>query len=176
MKITALRLQGLAQIIYTIFVLLLFASMLFFATAFYETFLYGNLELTEFYDNELQIYNRFLLAASVVDIILFVLVVICSPKKYYPSYVTYPIIIISMIITVVTAILCITKMMPILDFYRSYDYSSIEKLKDFSYNSFYTGFTMFSSIGLIVSSILLGAVSTVGLTKYIKLKGRDIDA
>ena len=176
MKLTTLRLQGIAQLIYTVFVFLLFASMLFFATAFYETFLYGNPELSRFYDQELQVYNRFLLAVSITNIILFVFVVISSPKKYYPSYVTYPIIMIAMIVAIVTAILCITKMMPILDFYRSYDYSSIDKLKDFSYNKFYTGFTIFSAVGLIASSLLLAAISTLGLKKYITLRGRDIDA
>lgn len=171
MKISLLKLQKIAFILNAIFVIGFFVSTMIYATSFYDTYLYGNEELINFYTNDLQYYNKAIFDYSLVLIILFVVCILIKPSKYYPSFITYPLLVIIQIVGIVLGIISVVQMTPILDFYEGYDYSVITKLVDYKLNYFFPIFTKLCGIGLAVINVGSLGVYSAGLFKYIKGRG-----
>ena len=110
MKISLLKLQKIAFILNAIFVIGFFVSTMIYATSFYDTYLYGNEELINFYTNDLQYYNKAIFDYSLVLIILFVVCILIKPSKYYPSFITYPLLVIIQIVGIVLGIISVDTM------------------------------------------------------------------
>ena len=87
-----LKLQNYAFIGFTCFTFLLFLATIVFSTSYYNSYLYGNEELVEFYTNELQSFNQQAFIFCIVLVLLFVVCRLFQPKKYYPTFITFPIL------------------------------------------------------------------------------------
>lgn len=171
MRLTILKLQKIVFILNAIFVIGLFVSAVIFATSFYDTYLYGNEELIAFYTEDLQEYNKAIFNYSLVLIILLVVCILLKPNKYYPTYITYPILAVILIVGTALGILCVVQMAPILRFYESYDYSGIPRLAEYRLNHFFPVFTNLCGIGLAVVNITSLGIYILGLLKYIRGRG-----
>lgn len=171
MKISILKLQKYAFIVFTVFTFLLFAATLVFSTSYYNTFLYGNEELVNYYTTEFQKYNQTIFIYALVLVILFVLFWLCQPRKYYPTFVTFPIFVVIFLVGVVFGILIMVNMKSITSFYSSYDYSLLSKLESFSANPFFPIFLGFSSIGIAVVNMISIGIYSLGFYKFLKGRG-----
>lgn len=171
MKINVLKLQKYMFYVFTAFIFLLFIATIIFSTSYYNTFLYGNEELVAYYSNELQDFNQMAFIYALVLVILLVICFILQPRKYYPTFITFPIFIIILIVGIVFGILIFTNMLSITEFYRNYDYSSISKLENFQGNVFFPIFLGFGSIGLVVINFLSIAIYSLGFWKYLRGRG-----
>lgn len=81
MKFSVLKLQKYSFIVFTVFTFLLFVATIVFSTSYYNTYLYGNEELVNFYTTELQEYNQMIFIFSIILVILFVIGWILKPKN-----------------------------------------------------------------------------------------------
>lgn len=171
MKINVLKLQKYAFIAFTVFTFLLFAATIVFSTSYYNTFLYGNEELVNYYTTEFQQYNQTIFIYALVLVVLFVVIWVCQPKKYYPTFVTFPIFVVILLVGVVLGILIMVNMQSITSFYSSYDYTGLSKLEGFSANPFFPIFLGVSSIGLAVINLITIGIYSFGFKKF--LKGRS---
>lgn len=172
MKLTVLKLQKVAFILNAVFVIGLFVSAVIYTTSFYDTYLYGNEELITFYTEDLQQYNKTIFNYSLALLLLFVLCILLKPNRYYPTFITYPVLMAIMIAGIVLGILSVVQMTPIMDFYKGYDYSSIPRLADYRLNYFFPVFTKLCGIGLAVVNIASIGIYSIGLWKYIR--GREV--
>ena len=171
MKINILKLQKYAFIIFTVFTFLLFVATIIFSTSYYNTYLYGNEELVNYYTTELQSFNQMIFIFALVLVILFVVFWIFQPKKYYPTFVTFPIFAVILLIGVVFGIIIMVNMQSITAYYSSYDYSGISKLEGFSANQFFPIFLGFCSIGLAVVNCISIGIYSLGFVKFLKGRG-----
>lgn len=171
MKFNILKLQKYAFIAFTVFTFLLFAATIVFSTSYYNTYLYGNEELVNYYTHELQDFNQMIFIFAMVLVILFVVFWLFQPKKYYPTFVTFPIYILVLLVGVVLGILIMVNMQTITSYYNSYDYSSISKLEEFSINPFFPVFLGFCSIGLAVVNLVTIGIYSLGFYKFLKGRG-----
>lgn len=171
MKLSVLKLQKAVFILNAVFVIGLFISAVIFATSFYDTYLYGNEELITFYTGDFQVYNKTIFNYSLVLILLLVICILIKPHKYYPTFITYPILVAILITGTVLGILCVTEMSPILHFYETYDYSVIPRLAEYRLNYFFPVLTKLCGIGLAVVNIASLGVYLMGLLKYIRKRG-----
>nr|MDE5715340.1 hypothetical protein [Anaeroplasmataceae bacterium] len=104
-------------------------------------------------------------------VILFLVCFLFQPKKYYPTFISYPILIIILVIGIVFGILIFSNMQMITEFYRTYDYSTIAKLEGFRGNMFFPIFLGFSCIGLVIINFLSIGIYSLGFWKYLKGRG-----
>lgn len=170
-KWNILKLQNYAFLIFTSFIFLLFFATLVFSTSYYTTFLYGNEELVEFYTNELQVFNQQAFVYSLILIVLFVVCWIFQPKKYYPTFITFPIYSIVFLLCILFGIMIAVRMQEITGFYKQYNFTGIPKLEGFTGHSFFPIFLGFSSIGLPVVSGICIIVYSFGFWKFVKGRG-----
>lgn len=166
-----LKLQKYAFYVFTCFTFLLFLATIIFSTSFYNTFLYGNEELVEFYTNDLQEFNQRAFILSIVLVLLFVVCWLLQPKKYYPTFITYPIFTIVLLLGIVFGILIVVQMQDITSFYKQYDFAGISKLEEFAGNPFFPILLGFSSIGLVVVNAVSLVIYSFGFWKFIKGRG-----
>lgn len=166
-----LKLQNYAFIGFTCFTFLLFLATIVFSTSYYNSYLYGNEELVEFYTNELQSFNQQAFIFCIVLVLLFVVCRLFQPKKYYPTFITFPIYVVVLLIGIILGILIVVQMQEIIRFYQSYDFTGISKLEDFTGNSFFPILLMFSSIGLAVVNTISLVIYSFGFWKFIKGRG-----
>lgn len=171
MKFSVLKLQRIMFILQIVFVFGFFIATVIFTTSLYDTYLYGNLELTDYYTIELQVYNKTIFNFALVLVILFLICAALKPTKYYPTLVTYPIFVLVFITGIVLGILCTVKMQPIMKFYEEYDYSSISRLANYEMSYFFPIFTNVTSMGLVVASTASIGVYTFGFLKFLKRRG-----
>ncbi|MDE7263730.1 MAG: hypothetical protein K2N64_03625 [Anaeroplasmataceae bacterium] len=174
MKLNVLKLQKYIFYIFTIFTFLLFTATIFFSTSYYNTFLYGNEELVEYYSTDLQSFNQTAFVYALVLVILLLVCFILQPKKYYPSFVTFPIFVVILLVGIVFGILIFTHMLSITTFYHFYDYSGISKLDGFQGNMFFPVFLGFSAIGLVVINFLSIGAYSLGFWQYLKGRGEAL--
>ncbi len=175
MRLTALKSQKIVFILNVVFVIGLFFSTVIYTTSFYETYLYGDAELINFYTGYLQEYNKTIFNYSLVLILLLVPCILVKPHKYYPTFITFPILAVIMIVGVVLGILCVTQMKPVMNFYETYNYMEIPKLAEYKINYFFPIFTKFCGIGLAIVNLTSLGVYTFGLVKYMKGRGEQHD-
>lgn len=170
MKNPILTVQKILFICFIAGVALFFISTIIFATNIYQTYLYGEEELLAYYSNELQAYNKQIFNFAIALVLMAVVVFICKPNRFYPTYITFPILVIIQVATFVLVLLSILKMTPILDFYQSYDYSFIPKLKDYQINVFFP--LMVKSCAFLLMGVTSCSLATysLGLIKYVKGK------
>ena len=171
MKFSILKLQKYIFIVFTVFTFLLFAATIIFSTSYYNTFLYGNEELADYYTIQLQDFNQKAFIYALILVILFLVCFLFQPKKYYPTFISYPILIIILVIGIVFGILIFSNMQMITEFYRTYDYSTIAKLEGFRDNMFFPIFLGFSCIGLVIINFLSIGIYSLGFWKYLKGRG-----
>lgn len=171
MKFNVLKLQKYMFYLYTAFTFGLFIATIVFSTSYYTTYLYGNTELVDFYTNNLQEYNKMIFNFALVLVILFVISYVLNPKKYYPTFVTFPVYLILLITGIVLSILIVVNLQEITGFYSNYDYASVNKLADYQANLFFPIFLIFCSIGFVVISCGLLVIYSLGFVTYFKKRG-----
>lgn len=167
MKIKILNLQKISFGLVLVFSVLIFIAAIIFSTSYCETYLYGNSELVEYYTNDLQVVNKQYFIYALIIVVSMVIVVLINPKKYYPSFVTYPILILISVCHIILGFLIIGDISKINNYYLSYDYSVISKLTTYSPNQFYMNFSLVSILGLIVSNGISCVIYSLGFYKFI---------
>ena len=166
-----LRIQKIAFICLSVSIILFFFATVFVATPFYRTFLYGNQEVADYFTGDFQQYNKKLFNYALVLVILMVVLILINPRKYYATYVSFPIIVIISAVCAILPLISIRETLLVVEFYYSYDFSSIERLADFKVNQFYLFWIYISSGVVAASSLFLTFTATLGFVKYVKRAG-----
>ncbi len=171
MKLPILKMQKYFFIAYAAFTFGLFLAVIIFSTSYYDTYLYGNLELVDFYTINLQDYNQLSFYFALTLVILFAVYYLFKPTKYYATFISFPIFIVILIIGIVFSILIVVNMQEITDYYKNYDYSTITKLENYQPNMFFPVFVKVCAIGLTVINVISLVLYSFSFVTYIKGRG-----
>lgn len=162
--------QKIVVFTYLIVAISMFVFAISYTTPLYNTKLYGNSNLLAYYENDLQVFNRYLFNISIVFILIGALFLLVKLVKYFTGVILYPVVSLSMIITTILSIICINKQTPIREFYTTYDYSSIRKLENFEVSNTLFDVNNVIMIMMIVTSIITLIVVTIGFITLLKTK------
>lgn len=162
--------QKIAVISYFILGILLFIFAISFTTPLYPTRLYGNVELLTFYENNLQVFNRYFFYISLGYVLFGTFCILFKVTKYLSGEILYPVTMGFSIASVYGAISTNIKLTPVSNFYLNYDYTSIQNLKDYVISKEYFNLLRGLNIVMVIISISFMIIFTLGFIQYLKQK------